>query len=320
MIVWPKSDEWARMFPTLCGRRDLTISRVGSLSRPKDNAVIFASKLTEQSLRDLAHRKGCLLLLNEADRGICGSLMDLHGVLFSDDPRYHFAEVLSRFWDPCALRGALSWDPNRGIILGANVQIDPSAVLEPGLTIAHDCVIRPRVYVMTGARLGPRVEVGEGSVIRENAVIGGWGFGFAKAPGKPTIRIPHVGGVVIGRNVEIGALTTVCSGTIDPTIIEDHVKIDDHVHIAHNCRIQENVIVTACAEVSGGVSVGRGTWLGPNCSVIDRITIGAESLVGIGAVVTKPVGDRVTVVGNHAQSLQERAAQRRALRGDAGRE
>lgn len=303
MINWPQSDYWVGKYPQIIGQKCLAISQIASLGRPCDNAVIFATILSEKSLAVLGRHRGCLLLLSETNREISMCLAEKHGLIYSEDPRYQFAEVLEPLWTPQSLRGRLTWDLDRGISMGENVQIDPTAVVEPGVTICRDCIIGGHVHIMAGARLGPKVRIGAGTVIRENAVIGGWGFGFARALGKPTIRLPHIGGTIIGNNVEIGALTTICSGTIDPTIIEDSVIIDDHVHIAHNCRVCDNAIVTACAEVSGGVSVGRSAWLAPNCAIIDRINIGARSVVGIGATVVKSIEDNAIVVGKAAQII-----------------
>lgn len=302
---WPERDYWAAKHPLLCGQKQLAISRVASSASPYDNAVIFVSDLSESALANVAKCQGCLVLLHEKDRERSAPLAGKHGLLYSDDPRYQFAEVMEPLWNAQTLRGRLSWNPVHGTAIGENVHIDSTAVVEPGVTIAHDCVIGPRAYIMTGVRLGPHVRIGEGSVIRENAVIGGWGFGFAISAGKRTIRIPHVGGVVIGNNVEIGALTTVCSGTIDPTVVEDHVVTDDHVHIGHNCRIQSNVVITACAEISGSVGIGQGAWLAPNCSIIDRVTLGDNVVVGIGAVVTKSFESNCRIGGHPARRLQK---------------
>lgn len=305
MIRWPANDYWKQRFPMLCGRKQLAIAALSSLRQPKDNSILFVSTMTPELQDALRGVRGCLLLLRDADRGIGEPLGEFHGVLFSSDPRYQFAEALDGLWDAQSLRDDLVWDRDRGITIGNAVQIDRTAVIEPGVTIASDCVIDANVYIMSGARIGPRVKIGKRCVIRENAVVGGYGFGFALAKGKPTIRIPHVGGVVIGSDVEVGALATICSGTIDPTLLDDNVKVDDHVHIAHNCHIGSGVMITACAEVSGSVSIGPRTWLAPNCSIRDRISIGSDCMVGMGAVVTKPVPDHVTVVGNPARFRQQ---------------
>lgn len=303
MFNWPASDQWKTVFPRLCGREDLSISSISSVYRPENHSVLFVGKMTDGLLARLRSLSGCLVLLCEDQREMCAPLEESHGVIYSDDPRYCFAEVLSRFWDAKSVRGELCWQSDLGIFLGDNVRIDPSAVVEPGVSIGSNCVIDSGACIMTGARLAPLVRVGERSVVRENAVLGGYGFGFALAEGKPTIRLPHVGGVLIGEDVEIGALSTVCSGTIDATIIENGVKIDDHVRISHNCHIEERAIITTCAALSGSVRIGRNAWLGPNCAILQKLSVGANSVVGIGAVVFESVPDDTTVFGNPARSM-----------------
>lgn len=159
----------------------------------------------------------------------------------------------------------------------------------------------PPPCIMKGARVGPRVKIGDGSVLRENCVVGGWGFGLNIHEGKPPLRTPHIGGVIIGQHVEIGALTTVCSGTVEPTIIENHVKIDDHVHVGHNCHIEERAIITAGVVLGGSCRIGKAAWLGLNCTVLQHVTIGAGATVGIGAVVFHDVPPGAKVIGNPAR-------------------
>jgi UDP-3-O-[3-hydroxymyristoyl] glucosamine N-acyltransferase len=104
--------------------------------------------------------------------------------------------------------------------------------------------------------------------------------------------------------VEIGALTTVCAGTINPTRIGRHTKIDDHVHIGHNVQIKQSVIITACSEISRS-EINDGVWIGPNSSIIQGVTIGKKAFIGIGSVVTKSVKENQTVLGNPAQDIKE---------------
>lgn len=304
MFRWPSCEGWKRLHPSLRGRERLTLVGVRTAASPGDNSLIFVSNMTDEILGTLMSCSGCLLLLSDAQREMCEPLEEHHGVIYTDNPRYQYAEILDGFFDPVAWRGPLKLDAEREFFVGEDVAIDASAVVEPGVTIARDCVVGQGAHVMSGARLGPRVKVGAGNIIRENTVVGGYGFGLAMAEGKPNIRIPHIGGVMIGNNVEVGALTTVCSGTIDATMLADRVKTDDHVHIAHNCHIGEDVVITACAEMSGSVSIGPRTWLGPNCSVVEKVRIGCDCFIGIGAVVTSDVADGTRVAGNPARRLR----------------
>ena len=106
--------------------------------------------------------------------------------------------------------------------------------------------------------------------------------------------------------VEIGSLTTVCQGTLAPTILEDDVKVDDHVHVAHNCWIKKKTIVTACAEISGGVTVGEQSLIAPSSSVHENVHLGDRVLVGLGAVVLQNVPAGATVAGNPARPLDRK--------------
>lgn len=176
--------------------------------------------------------------------------------------------------------------------MGQNVIVENGCIIEEGVVLEHN------VVVQAGTKIGKFTRV------RTNASIGGDGFGFERLDTGEVIRFPHLGGVVIGEYVEIGANTCIARGTLSDTIIKDHVKIDNLVHIAHNCVIEESVFITACAELSGGVIVGRNAWIGPNASVIQKLEIGANSLVGIGAVVTKSVQDGTVCAGNPAKFIR----------------
>ncbi|MCV2361798.1 UDP-3-O-(3-hydroxymyristoyl)glucosamine N-acyltransferase [Paucibacter sp. TC2R-5] len=183
--------------------------------------------------------------------------------------------------------------------------------------IAENAVISPSAFVGRGVKIGPRtvighnvviadgVVIGADCIVKSNSVIGEAGFGFVRDDTGVPLRMSHLGTVVIGDRVEIGSLNTVCRATLGETIIENDVKIDDHVHIAHNCIIRSGALITACAELSGGVIVGRNVWIGPNSSIIEKIEIGDNAFVGIGSNVTKPVLPDSTVAGNPARILKK---------------
>lgn len=314
MINWQQLNSHLKHLLDLEGRSEFAISRLAAAARPADNSLIFASDPNEAVLSELERVSACVLILPTRLRDQAKLLSRANAVILSDNPRYRFAEILNAVVTAQDLRGPLTYDEKRRAHIGANVTIESSATIEPGATVAAGCVLKAGAYIMTGARLGPNVTVGQNSVIKENCVVGGWGYGYAMWEGKPPLRLPHLGGVVIGDNCEIGSFTTVCSGTIEPTVIRDHAKIDDHVHIAHNCIIEEAAMVVACAEVSGSVRVGKRSWLGPNCSIIDRITIGDDCVVGMGAVVLKSLPDGSVVAGNPAKMTSDLKRQSELLK------
>lgn len=149
------------------------------------------------------------------------------------------------------------------------------------------------------------VIIGEECNIKSGVVIGQAGFGFEKDENGIPIHFPHLGRIVIGNNVYIGANTVIDRATLTSTIIGDHVKIDNLVHIAHNVIIGDYSYIIAGTILGGGVHIGKNCWIAPNVSIKQQLSIGDNALVGLGAVVLKNVDDNMIVVGNPAKILEK---------------
>lgn len=185
-------------------------------------------------------------------------------------------------------------------------QVHPSVVVGLNVSIGKGVVIGEGTRIEPNVTIADNVRIGRHCWLKSGCVIGEAGFGLERDSDGTPVRMLHFGGVVIGDRVEVGAVTTVCQGTLGPTVIEDDAKIDDHVHVAHNCRIGKKAFVIACAELSGGVVLGEAAWIGPNASVLEQVKIGARAFVGLGAVVLRDVPDDTTVVGNPARVLERK--------------
>lgn len=197
------------------------------------------------------------------------------------------------------------------------VEDSTPADIHPTARIGLHAVIENGVRIGEGTRIGSLAVIRAGTVIgrfceiKSGAVIGESGFGFERDERTRPLKMIHLGGVRIGDHVEVGSLSTVCRGALGDTVLEDHVKIDDHCHISHNCRVGEGAIITACVAISGSVRIGANSWLSPGCSLVQKISIGAESFIGIGAVVTCSVAAKARVFGNPARPLPELPADSR---------
>ncbi len=165
--------------------------------------------------------------------------------------------------------------------------------------VGANSIIEHNVVLHSGTRIGKNCR------IRSCSSIGGDGFGFERLDDGTPMRFPHLGGVVIGDNVEIGALNSIAKGALSDTFIADYVKTDSLVHIAHNCFVNESALITACAELSGGVTLGKRVWVGPNVAMMQKVTVGDDALIGLGAVVTKNVCARTIVAGNPAKKIRD---------------
>lgn len=213
-------------------------------------------------------------------------------VIHSATPRKVFVQVLD--W----LDKNVGFDLyNEVSQIHPSVQIGPNVVIESGCIIEENVVIEPNVVIHKGTIIK------KGSRIRSSASVGSDGFGFERMGDNQTIRFAHLGRVILGENVEIGACTTVARGTLSDTVIGNNVKIDNLVHVAHNVRVGDGALITACAEISGSVEVGENVWISPNVSIREKLKIGANVLIGIGAVVTKSILDDTVVAGNPARPI-----------------
>jgi UDP-3-O-[3-hydroxymyristoyl] glucosamine N-acyltransferase len=175
--------------------------------------------------------------------------------------------------------------------------------IDDDVEIGEGTVIRNNVTISTA---NGKVKIGKNCFIKSGTVIGEKGFGFGFTEDLTPVEIVHTGGVIIGDNVEIGALCTVVSGTVDPTVLEDYVKLDDHIHVAHNCFIGEKSCLTAGANLSGGARLGKKCWIGPLSNISVKLNIADGTLVGQGAIVIKDTEENDIVVGNPARFLRKR--------------
>jgi len=281
--------------------KDIQINNVSTIKNPKNHSLIFAkewSKKIENKLKNINHS---LILIKKFDGKINNKVIENNECLFVDNPRLEYALILNYVLNKQPKKDRHYKELNNRVIIGENVNIGKGATIEPFVFLDHNSYVGNDCILKSGVRICSNVLIGNHVSIGQNSVIGAPGFGIEKKEDGSFIRIPQIGGVVVGNNVEIGALSTIDSGTIEATVIEDNVMIDNHVHISHNVHIEKNCIITACSEISGSVYIEENTWLGPNCSIINGITIGKNVLIGMGAVVRKSTRDNVIIAGKPAK-------------------
>ena len=210
--------------------------------------------------------------------------------------------------------------------IGADVSIAPNVVIEADVRIGDRCEIQPGVFIGRGSivgddcRLHANVVVRDGCVlgnrvtIQPCAVIGADGFGYYLDNGRH-VRVPHIGGVRLEEDVEIGACTCVDRAKFGETVIGAGTKIDNQVQVGHNTRVGEHCVIAGQAGVSGSVRIGRYCTLGGAAGCIDNISIGDGASIAAVSVATKDVPDGTVVSGTpaqeHARELRERASIRR---------
>ena len=178
----------------------------------------------------------------------------------------------------------------QGVGIGAQVVIGAGAQIGDGCLIGAGSVIGAGVRLGAGSRLYPRVTIYDGctlgarAIVHSGAVIGADGFGFAPADGRWE-KIPQLGAVRIGDDVEIGANTTIDRGALDDTVIGNGCKLDNQIQIGHNVRIGEHSALAGCVGVAGSAVIGRRCRIGGSAGILghleicDDVTVSAMSLV-----------------------------------------
>lgn len=197
-----------------------------------------------------------------------------------------------------------------GALVGARCHIGRGTVLGDGVEIGDDCRIDANVTI-SNAKLGPRCAIAAGTT------IGGAGFGFVPSP-QGIVRIPQLGRVLIGADVEIGNNCTIDRGALGDTEIGIGTKIDNLVHIAHNVRIGRFCIITAQVGIAGSSSVGDGTMIGGQVAIADHIQVGANVRIVPQSGVMRDIPDGQTVGGSPAMPVREWHRQTIALAKLAG--
>ena len=281
-----------RLGGRVLGRAETRISQVATLEAAKPEHISFLTNSKYRAKLDLT-RAGAVIL-GEADAEATGLPR-----IISDNPYAYFARVSALLNPMPEVKPGI--DP--GAFIGPGAKIDASAsiaaaaVIGAGATIgAHSvigsgCHIGENVVVGSNARFYPRVVVYHGCVIGDNliahagAVIGSDGFGHAMDQGR-WVKIPQIGRVVIGNDVEIGANTTIDRGALDDTVIEDGVKLDNQIQIAHNVRIGAHTAIAGCVGIAGSTTIGEYCLIGGSAGILghlqiaDHVEIAAFTLIG----------------------------------------
>lgn len=188
--------------------------------------------------------------------------------------------------------------------------IDEKAKIDPHIYIGPHCyigeceigegtIIYGNVYIYPGTKIGRRV------IIHAGTVIGADGFGFERNEEGKLERFPHIGGVVIEDDVEIGSNVSIDRGALTDTIIGEGTKVDNLVQIAHGVKIGKHCVIVDLTSISGSVKIGDYSWIAPQVCVKEDVTIGSRVMVGMGSVVIKDIGDNLVAMGIPARTISK---------------
>ncbi|MDG2371329.1 MAG: UDP-3-O-(3-hydroxymyristoyl)glucosamine N-acyltransferase [Flavobacteriaceae bacterium] len=211
--------------------------------------------------------------------------------------------------------------------IGKDVKIGPFCYVGKGVVIGAGSTLYPNVSVFDNTSIGENCVFWSGTVVRENSVIGhscifhcnvsigADGFGYRPSPdGAGLLKICHIGNVVIGNNVEIGANTCIDKAKFNSTILGDGCKIDNLVQIGHNCILGKSCIMAGSSGLAGTVTLGDGVVIGGGAKIRDHLTLGSGVSVGACSGVISDVPAGKTVLGYPASESRETLRQWLALK------
>ncbi|MAE07648.1 MAG: UDP-3-O-(3-hydroxymyristoyl)glucosamine N-acyltransferase [Bacteroidetes bacterium] len=202
-----------------------------------------------------------------------------------------------------------------GSYIGKDVILGDSVVLFPNVTILDETKIGNGTVIWSGTVIRERCEIGQFCIFHTNVSIGADGFGYRPSEdGKGLVKIPHIGNVIIGNGVVIGAGSCVDRGKFSSTIIGDGCKIDNLVQVGHNCVMGRSCIMAGNSGLAGSVTLGDGVIIGGGASIKDHTTIHDGAIVGAGSGVMNDVPAGKTVLGYPATDSREMLKQWVALR------
>ncbi|MGE0288392.1 MAG: UDP-3-O-(3-hydroxymyristoyl)glucosamine N-acyltransferase [Bradyrhizobium sp.] len=327
------ADIATRLGGRVAGNPDVLISQVGSLEHAQPDQIAFLSNPRYRA-RLAGTRAGAVIV------GASAETLTQLPRLVADNPYAAFARVSLLFNPPEAITPGI--EPSA--IVDARAHVDPSAWIGPGAVVeagarvgarasigagshvgrhagvGDDCRLFPSVVIYHGCTLGARC------VLHSGVVIGADGFGIAQDAGR-WLKIPQIGAVRIGDDVEIGANTTIDRGAIDDTVIDDGVKLDNQIQIGHNCHVGAHTAMAGCVAVAGSARIGAHCTIGAAAVILGHLSIADHVHVSAGTVISRSIRKAGTYTGMfpfddnaswarntaHVRHLDELAARIRAL-------
>ena len=321
--------------------KDVAITNIAPPLLADENTLALA--LGEDEINNLSKTKAQAALVP------LGVNIDGYSTIEVERPRLAMMKLITMFYEEPHVNSGIhptavvhpSAKIGQNVSLGANVVVAENAVIGDntkilangyignGAQIGAECFFHPAVCI------GDRVKVGNKVILHHGVSLGADGFSFvtenpnnieqARKDGEikendvqqVIFKIPSIGSVVIGNNVEIGANTAIDRGTIENTVVGDNTKIDDLVMIGHNCRIGKGCMIVSQVGIAGSCVIGDRVVIAGQAGLADHISIGSDSIVAAAAGVSKSFPEKSIVVGTPAVPRKEFIKQLKTMK-DAG--
>ena len=284
----------------LRGDPELMVNRVASLSNAESGSLSFLMNYRGSRYRKLLETtRATAVLVVPADEQICpvAALVDSNPYLAFA----HIAAVLhpqpivnSGVHPSAVIASDARIAPTASVgaytIIESNVHIGDRVVIGPGCFIQQGTHIHQDALLVGKVTVYSRVHIGKRCIVHAGVVLGSDGFGFAKDSGTGSwAKVPQLGGVRIGDDVEIGANTTIDRGTLDDTVIGDGVKLDNQIQVGHNTVIGAHSAVAGCVGIAGSTTIGKRCMIGGGVGIAGHLSIADDVVITGYSLITKSI-------------------------------
>jgi len=275
------------------------IKAISSISEARESDLAMCYYEKEKGVSMISQSSAGMILCAKSMQGRVHPKDARQQLIFLDNPRYAFVKIMNQIYNKKNTAG-----------------ISASSVISETANIGSDCyigdytVIGDNCIIGDNSMIGSRVSLqncrsGNNSIIQSGVTIGEDGFAFERNADGELERFPHIRGVKIGDNVEVGANTNIARGSLSDTIIGNGTKVADMVHIGHNILIGKHCQIAAGTAIGGSTKIGDMCWTGLN-STLRKVHVGNNVIVGCGAVVLHDVPDGDIVAGVPAKSIKDK--------------
>lgn len=296
---------------SVIGDNKIVINGVSTIDNSISGTITFISN--SKYVKYLDSTKASAIITNDK------ALIDKKNGILVDNPRLAIIKVIEHFsmneTTKIGIHDSAVIHPKAvigdQICIGPNTVIEEGAFIKDNVTIGANNIIGKNVTLGYSSKVYGNVhiyqdsQIGEGCIIHSGSVIGADGYGFVTENDIHN-KIPHLGKVIIGNNVEIGANCTIDRGTIGDTIIEDMCKFDNGVQIGHNVYLGKGCLLTAHVTIAGSTKIGEFCVFGGQAGAIDNITIGDRAVFACYTAVTKNLPGGKIYSGSPAREINDK--------------
>lgn len=280
------------------GNKNATFNNARTIEEADGNSIVWVKYEREDNLSIINVTKASVIIIDElTDIG----KVDIRDrcLIVTKNPKLLYTRIIKAFFIP---------PPKYGIsntaVIENEAEIHPETFIGPNTyfgksKIGKGSIIHGNCFIYDNVIIGENVRIFAG------AIIGSEGFGYSRNLKNEFEHFPHLGGVIIEDNVDIGANTCIDRGALGNTIIKEGAKIDNLVHIAHNVIIGKHSAVIANSMIGGSVIIDDYSWVAPSASILNQLHIGERATIGMGSVVMKNIPDNEVWTGFPAMPIEK---------------